>query len=92
MTLTGCQGLTWSRFNGLEQPDEEALKPLRWDWCLGRPRQNDPGKLATVARLRKETILPLKSSAARVPPFVSSTSIRTPRWRCARADAVCVRQ
>ena len=34
---------------------------------LDRRRKNDPGKLEIAARLRKETILSLKSIAARVP-------------------------
>jgi len=91
----------------LEAIDEEALKPLRRGWYLGREqfkeqmlelmegklgeshsgelhretaeqranriiaeelarRRSDPGKLASAARLRSETTLPIKWIAARV--------------------------
>ena len=45
----------------------EELRRLGWNEAeLERRRKNDPGKLAMAARLRRETILPIKSIAALV--------------------------
>ena len=45
----------------------EELRRLGWNEKeLERRRKNDPGKLAIAARLRRETILPIKSIAALV--------------------------
>ena len=45
----------------------QELARLGWDEeQLKRQRKNAPEKLALAARLRKETILPIKSIAARV--------------------------
>jgi hypothetical protein len=45
----------------------EELKRLRWtEQDLMRRRKSDPGKLRIAARLRRETIMSLKSIAARV--------------------------
>jgi hypothetical protein len=45
----------------------EELKRLQWtEEDLRRRRKNDPGKLRIAARLRRETILSLRSIATRV--------------------------
>ena len=45
----------------------EELRRLRWtEEDLKRRRKSDPGKLRIAARLRRETILSLKSVAMRV--------------------------
>jgi hypothetical protein len=53
----------------LEALDEEALKP-RWrgwqEFELATRRRSGPDKLASTARLRSETTLPIKWIAARV--------------------------
>jgi hypothetical protein len=53
----------------LESIDEEAHQPLRRGWQESEwatRRRSDPGKLASAARLRSETTLPIKWIAARV--------------------------
>ncbi len=51
----------------------EELNRRGWRQAeVGRRWENDPGELAIVARLRRETTFPIKDIAARVHPGISN--------------------
>ena len=72
--------------NKAERIGAEELKRLRWtERDLRHRRKSDPGKWQIAARLRRETILSLKSITARV-GLGSSKSANTSRHAWMQAD------